>query len=496
MGQNILAIDQGTTSCRAIVFTPDGRILAKSQQEFTQFYPDNGWVEHDPEEIWHVTSKVCCEALAQLEDPNSVAGIGITNQRETAVVWDKRTGKPVYPAIVWQDRRTAKRCKTLYDQGYEDSVRRRTGLCLDPYFTATKLEWIFENVADVKQAAEAGHIAVGTVDSWLIWKFTQGRVHATDATNASRTLLFNIHDCCWDATLLDLFKIPRSSLPEVYECAALFGVASEGLGGRELPIAGVAGDQQAAVVGQACFEPGMVKSTYGTGCFALMNLGENAVVSRNRLLTTIAYRINGRTTYALEGAIFVAGAAVQWLRDNLGIIREAGETEAMAASLNSNNGVYLVPAFTGLGAPHWQPNARAMLTGLTRASGKAEIARAALEAVCYQTRDLLQAMAKDAGSQPAEVRVDGGMIANNWLLQCLADITEIQVQRPTSIETSALGAARLAGLTLGIFSDLRDLAGAWQLERQCLPQMSAEQLHINIQGWQAAVASCTQLKPH
>lgn len=492
MGQNILAIDQGTTSSRAIVFSPQGQVLAQAQAEFTQHFPDNGWVEHDAQEIWQVTCRVCRAALAQLPDPGSVAGIGITNQRETAVVWDKRSGEPVYPAIVWQDRRTAARCQALIDEGCEPMLRERTGLCSDAYFSATKIEWILQNVAGVRQAAQAGHIAVGTVDSWLIWKFTEGKSHVTDVTNASRTLLFNIHDCTWDQELIKLFGIPEAALPQVLECASAFGTATTGLDGLQLPIAGVAGDQQAAVIGQACFERGMVKSTYGTGCFALMNIGGEATNSSERLLTTIAYRIGGRTTYALEGAIFSAGSSVQWLRDELGIIEHAAQTETLAASVGSNHGVYLVPAFTGLGTPHWQPQARAMLCGLTRDSNRAHIARAALEAVCYQTRDLLGAMTRDSGLVPASVRVDGGMMANNWLVQCLADILEIKVQRPSCIETTALGAARLAALELGLFNSLDQLAEHWQLDSQFDPKLDKAALATSLNGWQRAVSSCVQ----
>lgn len=491
MSDYVLAIDQGTTSSRAMIFARDGQVIAQAQQEFTQHFPDDGWVEHDPEEIWTVTSQVCQEALAQLGDGVEVAGIGITNQRETTLVWERATGKPIYPAIVWQDRRTHKHCRKLTDQGHEELVRERTGLLLDPYFSATKLAWILDHVEGAHERAERGELAFGTIDTWLIWRFTGGRKHVTDATNASRTLLFNIHEQCWDQKLLHLFNVSQALLPEVLDCAADFGTAVEGLGGRQIPIAGVAGDQHAAMVGQACFSQGMVKSTYGTGCFALMHLGETAILSKNRLLTTVAYRLNGRTAYALEGAIFVAGAAVQWLRDKLGIIQKAAETEALAASLTSNRGVYLVPAFTGLGAPYWDPKARGVITGLTRDSGKAELARAALEAVCYQTLDLFKAMAADTGKSPETLRVDGGMIENNWLLQALADIVQVPVERPEMIETSALGAARLAGLQLGIFSDIEELAEQWTLERRCESSMSEELRQSMVTGWRKAV-ECSQ----
>ena len=490
MKNNILAIDEGTTSCRAMVISPEGQVLTSAQQEFAQSYPENGWVEHDPIEIWRVTSKVCCDALSQLSSSESVIGIGITNQRETVVLWDKRTGQPVYPAIVWQDRRTANRCRDLVASGHESLIRERTGLRCDPYFSATKVEWVFEHVSGVRSLAKAGHIALGTIDTWLIWNFTNGGSHVTDATNASRTMLFNIHTQTWDQELLNLFNIPESALPSVLDSAADFGIATSGLAGILLPIAGVAGDQHAAMVGQACFKAGMIKSTYGTGCFALMNLGGKSITSTNHLLTTVAYRLNNQVTYALEGTIFNAGTSVQWLRDKLSVIDHANETEDLAASLDSNNGVYLVPAFTGLGAPHWEPDARAMICGLTRASGKAEMARAALEAVCYQTRNLLEAMLKDSGRQISELRIDGGMVVNNWLHQALADITERPVLRPKTIETSVLGAARLAGLELRVFEDIKDLENTWHLDKRCEPKMSPIDLAENIKGWERAVKAC------
>lgn len=490
MSDCILAIDQGTTSSRALVFAPDGRVLAQAQQEFTQSFPADGWVEHDPDEIWRVTSQVCRSALEQLDAPEAVVGIGITNQRETTLVWDRETGVPIYPAIVWQDRRTAKQCRELVQNGHQAEITKRTGLLADPYFSATKLAWILDEVKGARERAELGELAFGTIDSWLIWKFTNGQQHVTDATNASRTMLFNIHDQCWDPELLKLFAVPEAMLPKVLDCAADFGTATQGLGGRQLPIAGVAGDQQAAMVGQSCFEPGMIKSTYGTGCFALMHTGTTPKTSNNRLLTTLAYRLDGRPCYALEGAIFMAGATVQWLRDKLGIIREASETEALARSLDSNRGVYLVPAFTGLGAPHWNPDARAIVCGLNRDSGRAELARAALEAVCYQTRDLFEAMAADAGERPATLRVDGGMIVNDWLLQTLADIVDVPVERPKTIETTALGAARLAGLQLGVFKSLKDIAESWTLEKRCEAQLGPVERGVMVEGWQRAVQRC------
>ncbi|MBU2886787.1 glycerol kinase GlpK [Gilvimarinus agarilyticus] len=492
MDQHILAIDQGTTSSRAIVFAPNGDIVSDAQREFDQHFPADGWVEHDPQQIWRVTSAVCREALAKLPPGTGVAGIGITNQRETTVVWNRASGEPIYPAIVWQDRRTAKQCQTMRAADQEADITERTGLLLDPYFSATKIAWILDHVEGARQQAEAGELAFGTMDTWLIWQLTGGKVHATDATNASRTLLFNIHTQRWDQTLLDAFAIPAGILPEVYDCAADFGLAIEGLGGQHLPIAGVAGDQHAAMVGQGCFKPGMIKSTYGTGCFALMHTGSDARTSRNRLLTTVAYRLNGKPQYALEGSIFMAGATVQWLRDKLGIINHASDTEVLAASLSSNKGVYLVPAFTGLGAPHWQPQARAVICGLTRDSGRAEIARAALEAVCYQTHDLLQAMTADAGHRPDTIRVDGGMIANNWLMQTLTNITDTPAERPHVIETTALGAARLAGLQLGIYPSLEDIASDWQLERRCEPAINPAERCAMLEGWQRAINRARQ----
>jgi glycerol kinase len=488
MAHPILAIDQGTTSSRAMVFSAQGKVLSSAQREFTQHFPRDGWVEHDAEQIWRVTAQVCREALGKLDAPSDVLGIGITNQRETTVVWDRHTGKPIGPAIVWQDRRTAQQCHALQQAGHEALVRERTGLLLDPYFSATKIAWLLDNIDGARERAERGELAFGTIDSWLIWQFTGGKTHATDATNAARTLLFNIHQQRWDEELLKLFNIPTAMLPEVLDCAANFGTAHHGLGGAELPIAGVAGDQHAAMIGQACFSPGMIKSTYGTGCFALLHTGDQPIASRNRLLTTLAYRLNGQPQYALEGSIFMAGATVQWLRDKLGIINHASDTEALAKSLSSNNGVYLVPAFTGLGAPHWEPDARALLCGMTRDTGRAEIARAALEAVCYQTHDLLHAMSDDADHPLETLRVDGGMIANNWLMQTLADITNRPVERPEIIETTALGAARLAGLQLGVFANLEQVALSWQLEQRCEP--AANELHRQhlLRGWERAIA--------
>ena len=487
MSQYILSIDQGTTSSRAMLFDEHGRAAFTAQGEFTQHFPKDGWVEHNPEEIWVTTLGVVRAALEQANlEQRGIAAIGITNQRETTVVWDRFSGEPIYNAIVWQDRRTADFCEGLRQQGHETEVTAKTGLLLDPYFSGTKINWILDNVAGARARAEKGELAFGTIDSFLIWRLTGGESHATDATNASRTLLFNIHQQCWDSELLELLSIPASLLPEVLDCAADFGTTSKDLLGARIPIAGVAGDQQAALVGQACFEPGMIKSTYGTGCFMILNTGEQALASTNKLLTTVGYRLNGRTTYALEGSIFVAGAAVQWLRDGLGIIDSAEQTEALAASLDSNHGVYLVPAFTGLGAPHWDPDARGAIFGITRDTGVAELVRATLESVCYQTFDLLEAKRRD-GLTPTRLRVDGGMVQNNWLCQFLADLLGIVVERPAQTETTALGAAYLAGLQVGIFTSLKDIAGHWQADREFDPAMDKGAASLLLADWHEAI---------
>jgi len=439
-GRHILAIDQGTTSSRAMIFDEKGHCIALAQKEFTQIYPQDGWVEHDPEEIWQSVLEVCRQALQQAgEEGVEVAGIGITNQRETTLVWDRQTGKPIYNAIVWQDRRTADSCAELKAAGKEEHVAECTGLLLDPYFSATKLAWILDHVVGARAKAEKGELAFGTVDSFLLWRLTGGQAHATDATNASRTMLFNIHTQEWDSSLLEMFHIPEALLPAVKDCIADFGTTDAKLFGRAIPIGGIAGDQQAAAIGQACFEPGMIKSTYGTGCFVLMNTGQKALRSRNRLLTTVAYRVDGQTSYAIEGSIFAAGAAVQWIRDGLKLIDSAGEVEGLAQGLNSNHGVYLVPAFTGLGAPHWDPQARGAIFGLTRDTGIAEIVRATLESVGYQTYDLMEAMKRDSKTGSKALRVDGGMAANNWFLQFLADLLDVPVERPRVTETSLGG---------------------------------------------------------
>jgi len=487
MNQYILSIDQGTTSSRAMLFDENGRAAFTAQREFTQHFPKDGWVEHNPEEIWVTTLGVVREALEQANlEQRSIAAIGITNQRETTVVWDRLSGEPIYNAIVWQDRRTADFCDGLRQQGHEAEVTAKTGLLLDPYFSGTKINWILDNVAGARARAEKGELAFGTIDSFLIWRLTGGESHATDATNASRTLLFNIHQQCWDNQLLELLSVPESLLPEVLDCAADFGTTSKDLLGVRIPIAGVAGDQQAALVGQACFEPGMIKSTYGTGCFMMLNTGEQALASNNKLLTTVGYRLNGKTTYALEGSIFVAGAAVQWLRDGLGIIDSAEQTEALAASLNSNHGVYLVPAFTGLGAPHWDPDARGAIFGITRDTGPAQLVRATLESVCYQTFDLLEAKRRD-GLTPTRLRVDGGMVQNNWLCQYLADLLGIVVERPLQTETTALGAAYLAGLQVGVFSSLKDISDHWQTDREFTPSMEDNKRNLLLADWHEAV---------
>ena len=483
----LLAIDQGTSSSRAIAFTPQGEVVALDQQAFEQLYPAPGWVEHDPEVIWATTLSTTRQVLKRVrEQKRTVAAIGVTNQRETTVVWDRRTGIPIYNAIVWQDRRTADICRKLQNAGYEAEVAEKTGLLLDPYFSATKLAWIFDRVPEARAAAQAGHIAFGTIDSFLIWRLTQGRLHVTDVTNASRTALFDIRKGRWDAALCELFDVPMSCLPEVRDSAGDFGATDPSVFGQALPICGVAGDQQAALIGQACFGPGDVKSTYGTGAFLVLNTGEQIVRSKNRLLSTVAYRLAGRTTYALEGSILSAGSTVQWLRDGLGLFARAAETEALARSVSDAGGVYLVPAFTGLGAPHWDPDARGILVGLTRGTGRGEIARAALDSVAYQTRDLLDAMAAD-GVRPTTLKVDGGMAQNTFLLQRLADVLGLTILRPRMAESTAFGAACLAGLGRGVYGSLNDLAGLWQPDLKCEPRLDASVRDREIAGWRDAV---------
>ena len=483
----LLAIDQGTTSSRAILFDASGRPLQVAQKEFSQYYPHDGWVEHDPEDIWSSTLAVTQEVLSRAQ--STPASIGITNQRETTIVWDRASGEPIYNAIVWQDRRTADTCERLREDGHEVEINARTGLLLDPYFCATKIAWILDHVEGARQSAEKGDLAFGTVDTFLLWRLTGGKVHATDATNASRTSLFNIHQQRWDEMLLALFNVPVSLLPQVKDSAADFGTTDTAVLGQSIAVGALVGDQQAALVGQACLAPGMLKSTYGTGCFAILNTGSEALASRHRLLTTIAYRIQGEVTYALEGSIFMAGASVQWLRDELGLVDSANETATLAAGLDSNEGVYLVPAFTGLGAPHWNPYARGTLLGMTRATTPAHIARATLEAVCYQSAELLGAMAEDSGQSPALLRIDGGMARNDWLAQFLADISNTPVERPVLLETTALGAARLAGLQSGVFSSLDELSDVWRGERTFTPQMNESQRQTLLNTWRRAVAS-------
>ena len=491
----LLAIDQGTTSTRAIVFDKAMRPVATAQEEFPQHYPNPGWVEHDPEDLWRTVVATMRAALAKAGvSARQIAGIGITNQRETTVVWDRATGKPVHNAIVWQDRRTAPLCEALKAAGHEATITSRTGLLLDPYFSATKVKWILDQHG-LNERAKRGELAFGTVDSFLIWRLTGGRVHATDATNAARTMLFDIKAGTWDAGICELMGVPLAMLPQVRDCAADFGMTEAGLFGAAIPIAGVAGDQHAAAVGQACFQPGMMKSTYGTGCFALLNTGREMVPSTNRMLTTIAYRLNGQTTYALEGSIFIAGAVVQWLRDGLKIIKAAGETQALAEAADAAQGVVVVPAFTGLGAPYWRPECRGAVFGLTRNSGPAELARAALESVGYQTRDLLEAMRADwggaagGGAIGGVLRVDGGMVASEWTMQFLADIIGAPVDRPVVTETTALGAAYLAGLQVGVCPGPDDFAKGWALERRFEPAMAEGEREAKYARWKRAVAA-------
>lgn len=487
MSRYLLAIDQGTTSSRAMLFTPQGQPVAIAQRPIEQHFPRDGWVEHDPQELWTTTLAVCHEALRIAGiGADALIALGIANQRETTLVWDARSGEPVYRAIVWQDRRTANYCAGLKVQGEEPRVNARTGLVIDPYFSATKLRWILDNVPGAAERAARGELRFGTVDSYLLWQLTGGRVHRTDATNASRTLLFNIHEQCWDEALLDLFQIPRSLLPEVMDSAAEFGHTEPGLLGAPVPIRAVAGDQQAALVGQACFAPGTLKSTYGTGCFMIQNTGAVPVRSRHRLLTTVAYRLGGEVTYSLEGSIFVAGAAVQWLRDGVRLIQDAAQSELLAGQVRDTGGVYLVPAFTGLGAPYWDPKARGAILGLTRDTGIKEIVTAGLQSVCFQTRDLLEAMRQD-GAAPGTLRVDGGMAVNNWLLGFLADILGLPVERPTVTETTALGVAYLAGLQSGVLGGLDELATLWRCDRRFLPTMPEAQRGRLYDGWLDAV---------
>jgi glycerol kinase len=489
MADYILAIDQGTTSTRAIIFDKKLNPKGSGQKEFKQFYPASGSVEHDAEEIWKSVLTTVKAAIKKARvKPVDIKSIGITNQRETTVVWDRKTGKPIHKAIVWQDRRTAESCKDLKARGLEAMVMQKSGLLLDPYFSGTKVAWLLDHVKGARARAEKGELCFGTIDSFLIWRLTGGKVHATDATNACRTLLYNIHDGDWDDELLLALNVPRGILPEIKDCAANFGVTDKKLFGAAIPIGGVAGDQHAAAIGQACFEPGMMKSTYGTGCFAILNTGDAPVVSQNRLLTTLAYQLNGRRTYALEGAIFIAGAAVQWLRDGIKVVKTAKETGALAQSSDPMQNVYLVPAFVGLGAPYWNADARGALFGLTRGTTNKELSRAALECVCYQTRDLLEAMKKDWNHVGQTVlRVDGGMTASDWTMQTLSDILDAPVDRPEILETTALGAAYLAGLQAGLLPEPTKFAKSWKRDKRFTPKMKKDVRAAKYAGWKDAV---------
>jgi len=482
----VLALDQGTTSSRAIVFDHQGSIVASAQQEFRQIFPHPGWVEHDADEIWASQSSVASQAIHKARaSSRDIAALGITNQRETTVVWDRATGRPIYNAIVWQDRRTADSCERLKRRGWEKKIRAKTGLVIDAYFSATKLQWLLENVEGARAKAKAGQLAFGTIDSWLIWNLTGGRAHVTDASNASRTMLFNIRTGKWDEQLLNLFDVPRSMLPEVRTSSEIYGETN--LFGSAVPIAGVAGDKQAALFGQVCTKPGMVKNTYGTGCFMLMHTGTRPITSRNNLLTTVAWRIGKRTEYALEGSIFIAGAVVQWLRDGLGIISASSQVEGLAAQVPDSAGVYLVPAFAGMGAPHWDQYARGLLIGLTRGSNRAHIARAALEAIAYQVADVLKAMESDSKIRLKELRVDGGACVNNLLMQFQADLLGVPVLRPRVAETTALGAAYLAGLAVRFWKNQREIASQWQCDRQFVPVMKKATREALLKNWARAL---------
>jgi len=484
----IMALDQGTTSSRAIIFDENGTIKGVTNREFTQIYPKPGWVEHDPMEIWGSQNGVAREVLSKSGlTPSDIAAIGITNQRETTIVWDKNTGKPVYNAIVWQCRRTAPICDELKAKGLTETIREKTGLVIDAYFSGTKIKWILDNVEGAREKAEKGELLFGNVDTWLIWNLTGGKVHVTDYSNASRTMLFNIHTLDWDDDILAELNIPRAMLPKVMPSSHVYGYTTSEVFGGEVPIAGDAGDQQAALFGQACYSPGMAKNTYGTGCFMLMNTGEKAVKSESGLLTTIAWGVNGKVEYALEGSIFIAGAVVQWLRDELRILDNAAQSEELATKVQDNNGVYLVPAFVGLGAPYWDMYARGTIVGLTRGAKREHIVRAALESICYQTRDVLEAMQKDSGITLKNLKVDGGAVANNFLMQFQSDILGVPVDRPKVIETTALGAAYLAGLAVGYWKDKDDIASKWQIDRTFQPEMDSENREKLYKGWKKAV---------
>jgi len=484
----ILALDQGTTSSRAIVFDHKGQIRSVAQKEFTQIFPQPGWVEHDPTEIWSSQAGVAAEATAKMGiNGSNIRAIGITNQRETTIVWNRETGVQVYNAIVWQDRRTAAYCDNLKKEGLTEIIRAKTGLIIDAYFSASKINWILNNVDGARELANTGKLAFGTVDSWLVWKFTRGAVHVTDITNASRTMLYNIIDQTWDEDLLQIFDIPKSMLPEVKQSSEIYGETTTTIFASKIPIAGIAGDQQAALFGQMCTETGMVKNTYGTGCFMLMNIGDNFIESKNNLLTTVAWKINGRVQYAFEGSIFIGGAVVQWLRDGLGIIKTSAEVEQLALSVNDTGGVYFVPAFAGLGAPYWDPNARGTIVGLTRGTNAGHISRAAIEAIAYQTVDVLKAMEADSGIKIKELRVDGGATANNLLMQFQADLLDCKVLRPEIVETTALGAAYLAGLAVGYWENVAELQQQWQSEREFIPSANPTEGQQAMEGWKKAV---------
>ncbi len=489
MKKYILAIDQGTTSTRAIIFDENAKAVSYAQKELHVFYPENGWVEQDAQDIWQDTKYVCKRAVEKAAiKADEIAAIGITNQRETIILWDKETGNPIGRAIVWQDRRTSGYCKELKDDGLEELFQSKTGLVLDPYFSGTKLHWLLKNNTAAVMRAKAEELLCGTIDTYLLWKMTGGKVHATDATNASRTMLYNIKEGKWDKELLEILEIPEQILPAVKDSSCMFGTTKKEFLGVEIPITGIAGDQHAAMFGQACFKEGMVKVTYGTGCFALKNIGSEFKQSKNKLLTTIAYQLNGKPVYAIEGSIFIAGAAIQWLRDGLQIIKHAAKTEEIAKRVSDNGGVYMVPAFTGLGAPYWEPSARAAIVGMTRDVTYEHIVRAALEAQAYQTKDLLNAMMEDSGQKIFEIRVDGGMVENNWMCQFLADMTGNIVNRPQIIETTALGAAYLAGLHVGLYQSLQEIEQNWQLSRKFEPNMSEEEKTELYTGWKRAIA--------
>ena len=494
MDKYIMALDQGTSSSRCIIYDRAGRQISSAQKEFTQIFPKEGWVEHDPEEIWSSQVSVCYEALIKAAATwHNIEAIGITNQRETTIVWDRNTGEPVYNAIVWQCRRTADYCRSLEEAGLADKIKEKTGLLIDPYFSATKIRWILENVESAREKAERGELLFGTVETWLIWKMTKGRVHATDYSNASRTMMFNIHDLKWDEELLGIYGIPASMLPEVRPSSGFFGETESDLFAGSIPVAGAAGDQQAALFGQMCFDEGMAKSTYGTGCFLLMNTGEKPVTSKNGLLTTVAWGLDGKVSYALEGSVFVCGAVIQWLRDELGIISSAAESEGLARAVSDSGGVYLVPAFAGLGAPYWDPGARGILTGLTRGSSRKHIVRAALESMAYQCYDLLKAMESDLGRSLTGLRVDGGACANGFLMQFQSDILNTAVYRPEIIETTSLGAAYLAGLATGYWKNTEDLKANVRPAEVFEPSMDEELRERLINGWHEAVGRCRSL---